>query len=61
MSFQVPQLGMSLVQSSRPGDVSTPAVVGQVHKPDVCKGVLAGDTISKINGVPVTGFNFNGD
>eukprot|EP01036_Dinobryon_divergens_P025339 gene25339-33873_t len=54
------QLGLSLVQSSRPGDTSTPAIVGQVHKPETCTGVMVGDSISKINGVPVTGFNFNG-
>ena len=52
---------MSLVPTSRAGDSSTPAVVGQVHKPEVCIGVMPGDTISKINGVAVTGCNFNGD
>mmetsp|Transcript_20267 Transcript_20267/g.29048 ORF Transcript_20267/g.29048 Transcript_20267/m.29048 type:complete len:425 (-) Transcript_20267:892-2166(-) len=60
VAFTVQQLGMSLVPSTKPGDTSTPAIVGQVHKPDVCIGVMPGDTISKINGVAVTGCNFNG-
>ena len=31
LAFDAPQLGLSLVQSSRPGDTSTPAIVGQVR------------------------------
>jgi hypothetical protein len=34
--------------------------VGSVLKPDVCTGVSPGDTISKINGMPVAGTNFQG-
>ena len=36
-------------------------LVYKVHKPEACQSVLVGDSISKINGVPVTGFNFNGN
>eukprot|EP01033_Poteriospumella_lacustris_P014762 gene14762-10558_t len=41
-------------------DYNTPVVVGSVLKPDVCTGVSPGDTISKINGMPVAGTNFQG-
>ena len=33
VAFDAPQLGLSLVQSNRPGDTSTPAIVGQVRLP----------------------------
>jgi hypothetical protein len=41
-------------------DYNTPVVVGSILKPDVCVGITPGDTISKINGVPVAGTNFQG-
>ncbi len=59
LSFHVPTIGMSLLPSDRLGD-NTPAIVGLIQKPDICSGVLPGDSISKINGVAVAGSNFNG-
>lgn len=59
LSFHVPTIGMSLLPSERMGD-NTPAIVGLIQKADICKGVLPGDSISKINGVAVAGMNFNG-
>lgn len=51
---------MSLLPCDRLGD-NTPATVGLVQKPDLCRGVLPGDSISKINGLPVAGMSFNGN
>lgn len=39
----------------------TPCVVGMIQKPDVCKGVLPGDSVSRVNGVPLAGSTFNGE
>ena len=59
VSFHVPTLGMSLIPSGRPEQEGVPVLVGAIQKPE--SGPMAsGDSISKINGVPVAGLNFNG-
>jgi hypothetical protein len=61
ISFHEPTLGMSLVTRDEPGTMSsTPAIVGQITRHDLCPGVYSGDTISKINGLPVSGMNIKG-
>jgi hypothetical protein len=58
----VPTLGMSLIPSDKNGEFgAAPALVGLIQKPEVCKGVLPGDTLSRINGVPLHGMTFNGN
>lgn len=57
--FKVMMLGLSL-NSSDKNPETTPAVVGSVQRADICQGVQAGDSISKVNGVPVAGMTFSG-
>eukprot|EP01038_Epipyxis_sp_PR26KG_P010952 gene10952-14706_t len=59
LTYNVPTLGMSLLPCDRLAD-NTPAIVGVIQKPELCEGVLPGDTISKINGVQVAGTSFQG-
>ena len=59
--FQVPTLGLSLLPTERQGEAGTsPCVVGMIQKPEVCKGVLPGDQLSRVNGVPLQGSTFAG-
>jgi hypothetical protein len=49
--FNTQTLGLSL---------ENPVCVEAVQKPELCPGVVPGDSISKINGVPVAGLSFGG-
>lgn len=61
LTFHVPTLGMSLLPSERQGETGmSPCVVGLIQKPEVCTGVLPGDTLSRVNGVPLAGTSFQG-
>lgn len=65
VSFHTPQLGMALVagnSAKAPYGVSPDniAVVGSVTKPEYCEEVAVGDAISKINGIPIAGYSFDG-
>jgi hypothetical protein len=59
ISFRVETLGLSLISPERPS-VDNPALVGIIHKPDLCPGLYSGDAITKINGLSVSGMTFNG-
>ena len=60
LTFHVPTLGMSLLPTERQGEMGqSPCVVGMIQKPEVCTGVLPGDSLSRINGVPVSTYTFN--
>ena len=50
LEFTEQTLGFSLV---------SPVCVDAVQRPELCVGVLPGDSISKINGVPVSSVSFN--
>ena len=61
LTFHVPTLGMSLLPTERQGESGvSPCVVGLIQKPEVCTGVLPGDSVSRVNGVPLGGSTFNG-
>jgi hypothetical protein len=61
LTFHVPTLGMSLLPSERQGESGvSPCVVGMIQKPEVCTGVLPGDSLSRVNGVPLGGTSFSG-
>lgn len=57
VAFFVPTLGLSLLPVGK-GEQPTPAIIGSIQRPELCEGVLVGDSISKINGIPVAGGNF---
>lgn len=62
LSFHAPTLGMSLVPGGGKPEVEGVAVlVGTIEKSDTASVVQTGDAISKINGIPVAGLNFNGE
>ena len=62
LTFHVPTLGMSLLPTERNGESGvTPCIVGLIQKHEVCKGVLPGDTISRVNGVTLNGYTFAGN
>ena len=61
LAFQAPTLGLSLLPRDRQGEPgSSPCVVGMIQKPEVCQGVLPGDQLSRVNGVPLQGATFAG-
>lgn len=51
ITFDVATLGFSL---------QNPVTVDAIQRPELCPGLDEGDSISKINGVPVAGLSFNG-
>lgn len=53
-------LGLSLIPSGKPDQEGVPVIIGSIQKPEVGQGVMPGDSISKINGIPVATMNFNG-
>ncbi len=57
ISFSAPTLGLSLSPSKLP---NTPVVIGFVQDTATCAGLLAGDVISKVNGIAVGTFSFDG-
>jgi hypothetical protein len=62
IAFHVPTLGMTLQPATMgqlADDSNPPIVVGLIQKPELCEGVLVGDSLSKINGVPILGMQFN--
>lgn len=62
LTFHVPTLGMSLLPTERQGDTgASPCVVGLIQKPEVCTGVLPGDSLSRVNGMPLGGSSFKGE
>jgi hypothetical protein len=61
VSFHTPSLGLSLIPSGRPETEGVPVLVGQIQNPSNAEVIYSGDSISKINGIPVAGWNFNGN
>lgn len=62
LTFEVPTLGLSLLPRDRQGEPgSSPCVVGMIQKPELCQGVLPGDQLSRVNGVPLQGTTFAGE
>mmetsp|Transcript_7603 Transcript_7603/g.8289 ORF Transcript_7603/g.8289 Transcript_7603/m.8289 type:complete len:458 (+) Transcript_7603:59-1432(+) len=61
VSFHIPTLGLTLVpaEKSQADNVGVAVLVGSVQKPEV-GSITPGDSISKINGVPIANLNFNG-
>mmetsp|Transcript_17466 Transcript_17466/g.15749 ORF Transcript_17466/g.15749 Transcript_17466/m.15749 type:complete len:332 (+) Transcript_17466:25-1020(+) len=59
ISFHVPTLGLSLVAPEKQS-IENPAIVGIIQKPELCPGLFSGDSITKINGLPVAGSTFTG-
>lgn len=57
IAFHQPTLGMSLIPPERL-ESGTPAIVGIIQNPEQYPGLYTGDSLSKVNGIPVAGITF---